>query len=125
MRISDWSSDVCSSDLWGGLTVEAWGGGPGLVEALWQAAARNGIEIRFSSRVLDLLYDDVAVTGVRVKGPNGVESLKAKAVVLAAGGLQANPEWRTRYDRQSDVTGTRGSVRVDLGSGRDIKKTKI
>src|SRR3546814_19041311 len=83
--------------FWGGLTVEAWGGGPGLVEALWQAAARNGIEIRFSSRVLDLLYDDVAVTGVRVKGPNGVESIKAKAVVLAAGGFQANPEWRTRY----------------------------
>src|SRR3546814_6420921 len=120
MRISDWSSDVCSSDLdmaealitrsyetlswmrgkgvrfqpiwgrqafkvdgrfkfWGGLTVEAWGGGPGLVEALWQAAARNGIEIRFSSRVLDRLYDDVAVTGGRGKGPNGDASIKAKA----------------------------------------------
>src|SRR3546814_12621459 len=123
MRISDWSSDVCSSDLWGGLTVEAWGGGPGLVEALWQAAARNGIEIRFSSRVLDLLYDDVAVTGVRVKGPNGVESIKAKAVVLAAGGFQANPEWRARYlgagwelakvrDRESVVWGKSVSVRV-------------
>src|SRR3546814_8348710 len=117
MRISDWSSDVCSSDLWGGLTVEAWGGGPGLVEALWQAAARNGIEIRFSSRVLDLLYDDVAVTGVRVKGPNGVESIKAKAAVLAASGFQANPEWRTRYLGAGwELAKVRGS-RFNTGDG--------
>ncbi|NQW09221.1 MAG: FAD-dependent tricarballylate dehydrogenase TcuA [Alphaproteobacteria bacterium] len=83
--------------FWGGLTVEAWGGGPGLVEALWQAAAKNGIDIRFSTRVLDLIYDDVAVQGVKVKGPNGVETIAAKSVVLAAGGFEANPEWRTRY----------------------------
>lgn len=28
--------------FWGGLTVEAWGGGPGLVDALFTAAAREG-----------------------------------------------------------------------------------
>src|SRR5215831_444844 len=35
--------------FWGGLTVEASGGGPGLVEALHKAAAREGIEIRYST----------------------------------------------------------------------------
>ena len=86
--------------FWGGLTVEAWGGGPGLVEGLWNAAKREGIEIRFSARVLELVYDDVAVTGVRVKTPTGAEVIKAKAVVLAAGGFQANPEWRTLASSQ-------------------------
>src|SRR3546814_2256863 len=34
MRISDWSSDVCSSDLISALTIEAFGfGGPGLAKA--------------------------------------------------------------------------------------------
>jgi len=83
--------------FWGGLTVEAWGGGPGLVEALWGAARKNGIEIRYNTRALSLEYDDVKVTGVKVKGPNGVETIAAGSVVLASGGFEANPEWRTRY----------------------------
>lgn len=83
--------------FWGGLTVEAWGGGPGLVEALWQAAKKNGIEIRYATRALSLVYDDVKVSGLKVKGPNGVETIHARAVVLASGGFEANPEWRTRY----------------------------
>jgi len=29
--------------FWGGLTVEAWGGGPGLVDSLYAIASRNGI----------------------------------------------------------------------------------
>lgn len=103
--------------FWGGLTIEAWGGGPGLVEALWQSAARQGIEIRYSSRVLNLLYDDIKVSGVRVKTPNGVESIMAKAVVLAAGGFQANPEWRTRYLGAGwELAKVRGS-RFNTGDG--------
>src|SRR3546814_13400153 len=62
--------------FWGGLTVEAWGGGAGLVASRWQAAARNGIEIRCSSRALHLLSDDLSVTGLRASGPNGVEGRK-------------------------------------------------
>jgi len=83
--------------FWGGLTIEAWGGGPGLVEALWAAAEKNGIEIRYGTRALSLDYDDVAVRGVKVKGPDGIETIKAKSVVLAAGGFEANHEMRTRY----------------------------
>lgn len=83
--------------FWGGLTVEAWGGGPGLVDALWKAAEDNGVEIRFATRALSLIYDDERVGGVKVKGPNGIETIRAGAVVLAAGGFEANPEWRTRY----------------------------
>src|SRR3979409_128029 len=83
--------------FWGGLTVEAVGGGPGLIKMLTEAATKRGIEIRYQTRALKLLSDGVRVEGVRIRH-DGVESdLPGKAVVLAAGGFQANPEWRTRY----------------------------
>jgi tricarballylate dehydrogenase len=37
------------------------------------------------------------VTGVTVQGPEGYDDLGARAVVLACGGFEANPEMRTRY----------------------------
>jgi tricarballylate dehydrogenase len=83
--------------FWGGLTVEAWGGGPGLVDSLWKIAEKNGVEIRYSTRAIELVYDDIAVRGVKVKSPDGVEVIAARSVVLAAGGFEANHEMRTRY----------------------------
>jgi tricarballylate dehydrogenase len=83
--------------FWGGLTVEAVGGGPGLVESLTKAAGKNGIELWYSSRVTGLIADDAGVQGVRVKRDGSTVEVHAKSVVLAAGGFQANPEWRTRY----------------------------
>ena len=83
--------------FWGGLTVEAVGGGPGLVDSLTAIAKKNGIEIWYEARAKDLLTDDSGVTGVVVKHKGKTKSLKAKAVVLAAGGFQSDPEWRVRY----------------------------
>jgi tricarballylate dehydrogenase len=83
--------------FWGGLTLEAIGGGPGLVDSLTQIAKKNGIEIWYSARAVSLIADDAGVHGVVVKRAGKTTEVKAKAVVLAAGGFQANPEWRTRY----------------------------
>ncbi len=83
--------------FWGGLTVEAVGGGPGLVESLTNAAKKNGIDLWYSARVTGLIADDGGVKGVRVKRNGKTVEVHAKSVVLAAGGFQANPEWRTRY----------------------------
>ena len=83
--------------FWGGLTVEAVGGGPGLVESLTRGARKQGIEIWYSARALSLLVDDHGVYGVKVKREGKTRDFRSKAVVLAAGGFQANPEWRTRY----------------------------
>src|SRR2546427_2199911 len=83
--------------FWGGLTLEAVGGGPGLVESLTQIARRRGNEIWYSARAVSLLADDAGVHGVRVKREGRTLDVGARAVVLAAGGFQANPEWRTRY----------------------------
>jgi tricarballylate dehydrogenase len=83
--------------FWGGLTLEAVGGGPGLVDGLTQSARRHGVEIRYGARALSLLCDDEGVHGVRVKHRNRTGDVHGNAVVLAAGGFQANPEMRARY----------------------------
>jgi tricarballylate dehydrogenase len=83
--------------FWGGLTVEVVGGGPGLVESLTKAANNNGIEVWYAARVVGLVADDAGVQGVRVKRNGKTLEVRAKSVVLAAGGFQANPEWRARY----------------------------
>jgi len=83
--------------FWGGLTVEAIGGGPGLVDGLTQIAKKNGIEVWYSARVTSLVADDSGVHGVRVKKEGKTIEVHARSVVLAGGGFQANPEWRARY----------------------------
>jgi tricarballylate dehydrogenase len=83
--------------FWGGLTVESWGGGPGLIDGLTNAAKKSGITIAYEARAVSLIAGDDGVTGVRVKHQGKTSDVAAKCVVLAAGGFQANAEWRTRY----------------------------
>lgn len=83
--------------FWGGLTLETWGGGPGLVEALTKRADEVGISIAYDARALSLVTDETTVKGVRVRYEGVTREVMAKAVVLAAGGFQSNAEWRARY----------------------------
>jgi tricarballylate dehydrogenase len=83
--------------FWGGLTVESWGGGPGLVDRETELAKGMGIDIRYEARVVDLIFDGHAVTGVRVKSGSAIQEVRGNSVVLASGGFESNPEWRTRY----------------------------
>jgi tricarballylate dehydrogenase len=111
--------------FWGGLTVEAVGGGPGLVDSLTQIARKNGIEIWYGARAVSLVTDDAGVHGVAAKKDGKTWELKSKAVVLAAGGFQANTEWRTRYLgpgwELAKVRGTRfntgDAIRMALDAG--------
>ena len=103
--------------FWGGLTVETVGGGPGLVDTLHNAARRDGVELRYDTRVLSLVHDGVRVGGVRVKHAGEVGEVCGKTVILAAGGFQANPEWRTRYLGPGwDLAKVRGT-RFNTGDG--------
>jgi tricarballylate dehydrogenase len=83
--------------FWGGLTVEVWGGGPGLVAGHAQIAQAAGIEIRYGTRAIGLLHDGIEVSGVRYRCGSELGELWAPAVVLACGGFEANAEMRTRY----------------------------
>jgi tricarballylate dehydrogenase len=103
--------------FWGGLTVEAWGGGPGLIEALTESCKREGIEIRYEARVVDLLADDDGVKGVLVSQNGKTVELLSEAVILACGGFEANAEMRTRYLGPGwDLARVRGT-RFNTGDG--------
>jgi tricarballylate dehydrogenase len=103
--------------FWGGLTLDAVGGGPGLVNMLTAAAKKQGVEIWYQARALDLLYDGVRIEGVRVRQEGQIRELHAKSVVLASGGFEANPEWRTRYLGPGwDLAKVRGT-RFNTGDG--------
>jgi tricarballylate dehydrogenase len=72
--------------------------GVGLSATWFKAVEAMGVEIRYEAHVLELTQGATGrIDGVVLRGKNGVERLKAKAVVLACGGFETNPEWRTRY----------------------------
>ncbi len=104
--------------FWGGLTVETVGGGEGLVESLRAALARNGIDLWHEAPARSLVTDDDgAVRGVRVRRAGRVVDVACDAVVLAAGGFEANAEWRTRYLGPGwDLAKVRGT-RFNTGDG--------
>ena len=103
--------------FWGGLTIDASGGGPGLVEAEHTLAAKAGIEIRYGTPALHLLADGDGVHGVTAMIDGRIVDVPAAAVVLACGGFQANVEWRTRYLGPGwDLARVRGT-RFNTGEG--------
>lgn len=70
------------------------GRGQGLIDALAQACARQGVEILLGQRVEKLLLGDAGeVAGVVVDG----EPIRARAVVIASGGFGANSELLEQY----------------------------
>jgi tricarballylate dehydrogenase len=103
--------------FWGGLAVEAWGGGPGLIDSWFTLASRAGVEVHYASRARELIVDDGGVRGVVVRTHGRTETIAAKAVVLASGGFEANAEWRTRYLGPGwDLAKVRGT-RFNTGDG--------
>jgi len=104
--------------FYGGVNIEAVGGGAGLVEAELKRIDQLGCEIRYATGATRLIQDrQRRVTGVEVRGPDGYEEIQAKSVVLACGGFESNPEWRVRYLGPGwDLARVRGT-RHNLGDG--------
>ncbi len=103
--------------FWGGLTVEARGGGPGLVDMETDIARQAGVEIRYGARVMALKHADGVVNGVLVRHNGMTSEIRSRAVVLATGGFQANPEMRTRYlGPRWELAKVRGT-RFNTGAG--------
>ena len=104
--------------FYGGVNIEAVGGGAGLVEAELARAKTLGCEIRYATGATRLIQDDSRrVTGVEVRGPDGYQRIEAGAVVLACGGFESNPEMRARYLGAGwDLARVRGT-RHNMGDG--------
>ena len=102
--------------FWGGLTVEAWGGGAGLVDALTDIAADSDVELRYSARAerLQLQSDGSLLVSV------DDETIECGAVVLACGGFESNAAWRARYLGPNwDLAKVRGT-RFNTGDGIEM-----
>jgi tricarballylate dehydrogenase len=95
----------------GGHHIHPIGGGPGMLAQLRDIAFnRNGVEIRYDSRVRAIHGNDRRVEGVRVSAPDGEYDLAARAVIVCSGGFQANAEMRARYlGPNADLMKVRGS----------------
>src|SRR3546814_13764786 len=124
MRISDWSSDVCSSDLmavdlkahnvatasiWMGMlrtdrTRRVMDAEPEKYAGFWEIAETP----EFTGHVIGALYRDEKRAEKSGQVLNGAELAQAYGI---------------SEDRKSDVSGTSGPVRVDLG-GRRISEKK-
>src|SRR3546814_16736112 len=104
MRISDWSSDVCSSDL----RVRS------VVSAIPRHSAPAGRTERGTSRGDDYDADPIlnpdSVEDRRFRNPWDLSEVRTFS--------------RSKADRKSVGSGKSVSVRVDLGGRRIIKKQK-
>jgi tricarballylate dehydrogenase len=93
--------------FWGGLAVGTVDGGRGLIDMHAAAASRAGIEVRHEAAVEEL----VRGSGVVVRFPDGSRrELRARSMVLAAGGFESNPAMRASYLGPNwDVAKVRGT----------------
>jgi len=110
--------------FFGRMPLEVSGGGAGLVQSLTDTAVKKGIEIFYETRAVSLVYDGERVLGVNAKTRGKPVEFRARSVVLACGGFEANPEWRTRYLgpgwELAKVRGTRFNMGDGLKMALDI-----
>src|SRR3546814_15282429 len=108
MRISDWSSDVCSSDLRVPIVITSLGARTDVNDAVhgWGGVTfHDVINRQFAAKAAEKGADGLIVVAAGAGGHAGIQSAFA-------------------LGRKSVVSGTSVSVRVDLG-GRVIITTKL
>jgi tricarballylate dehydrogenase len=103
--------------FFGGVVIYANGGGRGLMEQLYKATEKHGIAVRYGAQAQALVRGPAGVEGVRILSDGAEETIRARAVVLACGGFEANREMRTRYLGPGwDMAKVRGT-RYNTGDG--------
>jgi tricarballylate dehydrogenase len=103
--------------FFGGVVIYANGGGAGLVEAEYKAAAKHGIDIRYGARAMALVRGKAGIEGIRVLLDGTDHLVSARSVVLACGGFESSREWRARYLGPGwDMAKVRGT-RYNTGDG--------
>ena len=103
--------------FWGGLIVEAVGGGVGLSDRLFELAGRAGVTVAYEAAAVRLETGQRGVTGVTARFPGGERTIGAGGVVLASGGFQANPEMRERHLGPAWASAKVRGTQFDTGDG--------
>ena len=73
------------------------GGGRSMLNALYLTAEKLGVEIRYDAEVSDLDIEAGMFLSATVKNGGGPEFIRARTMVAAAGGFEANIEWLKQY----------------------------
>jgi tricarballylate dehydrogenase len=73
------------------------GGGKALLNAYYRTAHGMGIGVRYNAFVEDLMIDNDRFEAAAIRTNNTRELVRARAVVIATGGYEANIEWLRRH----------------------------
>ncbi|MBE3046395.1 FAD-dependent oxidoreductase, partial [Candidatus Bathyarchaeota archaeon] len=83
--------------FWGGMALKTQDGGKGLIEDHRRIAKAMGIEVLFSTSAKSINTRGKGVRSVTVVDASGEHEIRAGAVILAAGGFEANPRMRAQF----------------------------
>jgi precorrin 3B synthase CobZ len=85
-------------EFWGGMSLKTEDGGKGLIADHQAAAQRNGVEVFYSTFAKSIVTSSSGdISAVIVEYKNTTTTIHTKAVILAAGGFEANPRMRSKY----------------------------
>ncbi|MGH2966470.1 MAG: FAD-dependent tricarballylate dehydrogenase TcuA [Solirubrobacterales bacterium] len=73
------------------------GGGKALINDYYATALGLGVDIRYGSPVVRLEVQESHCVGVVIERDGNEETLRPKAIVVAAGGFEANIDWLSEY----------------------------
>ena len=95
-----------------GAVLRAKDHGVGLSKMWFDIVERKGIEVRYECAATELIVNRQGhVVGVKIRGPQGFEEVRANGVVLGAGGFESNAAWRAQYlGRPWDHAKVRGTA---------------
>ena len=85
--------------FWGGMALKTEDGGKGLIEDHKRAAKRHHISVFYGTAAVSLHTNATTgvVDSVKVERDGQRAIIRARAVILAAGGFEANPRMRSQY----------------------------
>ncbi|HEU0116403.1 MAG TPA: FAD-dependent tricarballylate dehydrogenase TcuA, partial [Thermomicrobiales bacterium] len=73
------------------------GGGKAMINAYYATAQKLGVQVRYESEACDLVVRDGGCDAAMVERDGRRQAIRAKAVVVAAGGFEANLPWLKTY----------------------------
>lgn len=83
--------------FWGGLALSVQDGGKGVIAAHQKALKEAGVDVWFDTPAIELKVEGGVVTSLVVKQEEELVTLRTSAVILAAGGYEANRQLRGKY----------------------------
>ncbi len=73
------------------------GGGKAVMNSYYQTAKKKGVEVLYDAKLEDVVIENNEFKAAKVLIDNKVVIIKAKAIIFACGGFEANIEWHKRY----------------------------